>query len=79
MLLLLLPAIGTARQAQTITFDAIPDRILGIAPFEIAARSDLGLPLTLTSDVPAVCTGSFVTAKPAPKGSRYPSDHGRDL
>src|ERR1700690_3855328 len=42
--------------SQIITFDAIPGQILGIAPFQIFAESNLWLPVTFNSNEPAVCT-----------------------
>ena len=40
---------------QTISFDAIPNQILGISPFPITARATSGLSIGLTSTIPAVC------------------------
>ena len=40
---------------QTITFDAIPNQILGISPFQIAAKASSVLPVKFTSTAPAVC------------------------
>ncbi|HXE62358.1 MAG TPA: FG-GAP-like repeat-containing protein, partial [Bryobacteraceae bacterium] len=44
--------------SQTITFDAIPARILGSAPFIAAAQSNSHLPVTLASTTSSVCTVS---------------------
>jgi hypothetical protein len=44
--------------SQTITFDAIPNQILGIAPFAIAAQATSLLPVGFASITPAVCTNS---------------------
>ena len=46
-------------------FDAIPNQILGISPFPIAAHASSGLPVTLTPLLPAVCTtaGDLVILK----------------
>lgn len=41
--------------SQTITFDAIPNKIFGTAPFPIAARASSYLPLTLVSTTPTIC------------------------
>jgi hypothetical protein len=44
-----------AGTSQTISFDAIPNQILGISPFPITARATSGLPVSFTSNLPAVC------------------------
>ena len=41
---------------QTIAFDAIPNRILGVSPFAIAAQASSLLPVGFASTTPAVCT-----------------------
>ena len=41
--------------SQTITFDAIPNQILGISPFPIFAQATSLLPVTLSSQTAAVC------------------------
>jgi hypothetical protein len=41
---------------QTITFDAIPNQIFGISPFQIAAEASSGLPVSFTSATPGICT-----------------------
>ncbi len=41
--------------SQTITFDAIPNQILGISPFPIFAQATSLLPVTLTSQTATVC------------------------
>ena len=40
---------------QTITFDAIPNQILGGSPFPVAAQASSLLPVVLTSTTPSVC------------------------
>src|SRR5580692_10620302 len=40
---------------QDITFDAIPNQILGVSPFEIAAQASSGGPLGIVSNTSAVC------------------------
>ena len=45
----------TTGSAQTIAFDAIPNQILGISPFAIAAQSTAVLPVIFTVTTPAVC------------------------
>ena len=45
-----------AQTAQTITFDAVPAKILGTSPFAIAAQASSLLPVTFTSGTSAVCT-----------------------
>src|SRR5262245_58088273 len=49
---------------QTITFDAIPNQILGSSPSIVTARASSGLPVTFTSTTPAVCkmSGTLVIA-----------------
>jgi Bacterial Ig-like domain (group 3)/FG-GAP-like repeat len=44
-----------AQTAQTIAFDAIPDHILGISPFEIAVQSSSRLPIGIVSTTPTIC------------------------
>ena len=44
--------------SQTITFDAIPDQILGISPFPMAARATSGWSLTFVSNTPSICTSA---------------------
>src|SRR5271155_1320496 len=53
---LALPAL--AGSSQTIAFDAIPNQILGVSPFPIVAPASSGLPVTFTSNLPAVCKTS---------------------
>ena len=43
---------------QTISFDAIPNRILGISPFPVNAQASSDLPVTIASTTPAVCTSA---------------------
>ncbi len=40
---------------QTITFDVIPNQILGISPFEVAVKVNSPLPLGIASTTPLVC------------------------
>jgi len=47
MVLLAAPVIGGAGIPQTISFDAIPNQILGISPFQIVAHSDFACPSAL--------------------------------
>lgn len=44
--------------SQTISFDAIPNQIFGISPFEIGVQASSGLPITFTSSTPGVCKNS---------------------
>jgi hypothetical protein len=44
-----------ASGSQTIAFDAIPNQILGISPFPIAAQASSGLLISIVSATPAVC------------------------
>ena len=48
---------------QTITFDTIPAKTFGDAPFLVTATASSGLPVTFTTSTPATCTlsGSTVT------------------
>ena len=43
---------AAALASQTISFDAIPDQILGISPFPIAVQASSGLALSLVSNTP---------------------------
>ena len=49
---------GTAPSAQTITFPAIPDQVLGVGPITVSASASSGLPVTFTTTTPTVCTAS---------------------
>ena len=44
-----------AKTAQAITFNPVPDQILGISPFQLGARASSGLPLSWASTLPAAC------------------------
>jgi hypothetical protein len=46
---------AVAASYQTIAFDVIPNQILGISPFVIAAQASSLLPVAFTSTTPAVC------------------------
>lgn len=56
-------AITIALNAQTITFDSLPGRTFGDAPFNVSAAASSGLPVAFASTTTAVCTvsGSTVT------------------
>jgi hypothetical protein len=47
---------------QTITFDSIPNQILGVSPFVLAAHASSNLPVTVVSTTPNVCktAGGFL-------------------
>jgi FG-GAP-like repeat/Beta-propeller repeat len=45
----------TIGAAQSIGFDAIPNQILGVSPFPLAAQSSAVLPVSFTVTTPAVC------------------------
>ncbi|MGP8253239.1 MAG: hypothetical protein ACLQHF_14510, partial [Terracidiphilus sp.] len=51
------------REAQTITFEALPAKTYGAAPFTVSATASSGLPVSFTSTTTSVCTvsGSTVT------------------
>lgn len=49
---------GTALKAQTVTFSTPGNQTLGIAPPALSATATSGLPVTITSATPAVCTVS---------------------
>src|SRR5580658_5973207 len=53
----------SGQTTNTVTFDLIPNQVLGISPFPIAARSSSGLAVSLNSTTPSVCTtaGALVT------------------
>jgi hypothetical protein len=61
LLSLAAPAAGFAA-SQIITFDAIPNQILGVPPFPIMAQASSGLPVSFASTTPGVCknAGSLV-------------------
>ena len=44
--------------SQTIAFDAIPNQVLGVSPFPIAAQASSLLPVSFVSTTPAVCKNS---------------------
>jgi hypothetical protein len=43
---------------QTIAFDAVPDQLLGISPFQLSAKATSGLPITFLSTTPAICSNA---------------------
>jgi hypothetical protein len=47
---------------QTITFDPLPDKLVGDPPFSVSATASSGLPVSFVSLTPAVCTVSSNTA-----------------
>ena len=47
---------GTVLKAQTVTFAAPGNQTLGVAPPALSAAATSGLPVTITSSTPAVCT-----------------------
>ena len=50
---------GTASAAtQTITFEKLPNQILGISPFTVTAEASSGLPVSFASQTTAVCKNS---------------------
>jgi hypothetical protein len=51
-----------AKQDQTITFNALPDKKLGDPPFALNATASSGLPVSFASNTPAVCTVAGNTA-----------------
>jgi len=53
--LALAAAVAVSAASQTITFDAIPNQIFGISPFQITAKASSGLPVTFSSTTPGVC------------------------
>lgn len=55
--------IAKTKQDQTISFNPLPNRVLGAGSFTVAASASSGLPVTLASKTPAVCTlnGTTVT------------------
>jgi uncharacterized protein YjdB len=58
---------GSVKQSQTITFPAIPDKVVGGAPFTVNATASSGLPVSYESNNDAVATvsGNTVTIKAA--------------
>jgi hypothetical protein len=73
------------KASQSITFHALPDRIIGSAAFPHGATSSSGLPVTVTSGNPAVATvsgamvqviglgGVTLTASQAGDGNHHPA------
>jgi len=57
---LILTAPAQASTSQTITFDAIPNQLLGISPFTIAAQASSLLPVSFASTTPTVCKAASV-------------------
>jgi hypothetical protein len=53
------------KQEQTITFDPLPDRTLGDAPFTLSATASSGLAVSYASLTPAVCSVSAPGGAPA--------------
>ena len=58
-----------AVQAQTITFGALSNRVLGTAPFAVSATASSGLPVSFSSLTTGVCTISGVTVTLAAAGT----------
>jgi hypothetical protein len=54
-------AIDVLEQAQTIIFGPLPNQPFGTAPFNVSATASSGLPVTLVSKNPTVCTVSGST------------------
>ncbi len=44
-----------AGTSQTISFNPLPGRIFGVSPFQVGAQASSHLPVTFSSDTPAVC------------------------
>lgn len=47
---------GTTKTDQTITFAALPNKVMGDPPFTVSATASSGLPVSFTTSTPAVCT-----------------------
>ncbi|HEY4086403.1 MAG TPA: FG-GAP-like repeat-containing protein, partial [Bryobacteraceae bacterium] len=60
---------AAARQPQTISFPAIPDQLLGVSPFPIAAHATSHLRVTFSSDTSAVCVVSGAWVLPLTVGN----------
>ena len=58
---------GFSGHMKTISFDAIPNQILGVSPIPITARATSGLSISFTSNIPAVCK----TAEERDTGGRW--------
>jgi len=65
----LLAANASAQTAQTITFAALSDVVLGVSPFGITATATSGLTVSFASNSPTVCTVSGATVTIASVGS----------
>jgi|GEM_PF-1610345 len=55
--------------AQTITFDAIPDKAFGSGPVTLNASASSGLPIVFSSTTPSICTVSGTLVTPATVGT----------
>ena len=53
--------ITAAKLAQTITFGALSNQVLGTPPFTLSATASSGLAVTFASNTTAVCTASGIT------------------
>jgi hypothetical protein len=51
-------AVTTGTASQTIAFDAIPNQILGVSPFEIAVQASSGLAISFSLSTPTACKNS---------------------
>ncbi len=79
----LLPAddeIPPAKQAQTIAFPSVTDKLVADAPFALAATASSNLPVSYTSTTPSVCTvaGNMVTLVATGVCTIYASQPGDD-
>jgi hypothetical protein len=54
----------TAKQSQTIDFAPLPQRMLGDGPFAVAATASSGLPVSIGSLTPEVCSVAGATVTP---------------
>ncbi len=52
---------GIILQSQSITFDALANKVFGTAPFAVSATASSGLPVSFASTTSPVCTVSGVT------------------
>ena len=68
------------KEQQTITFDPVPNKLVGDAPFGLTAVASSGLPVSFTSTTPAVCavTGSTVTLAATGVCTLFASQPGND-
>ena len=62
-------AVSVVSESQSITFGPLPDRVVGTPPFSVSASASSGLPVTLSSLTPSVCSVAGTTVRPLATGT----------